>query len=116
MPKLRSLPSLVRRVDTSTTPLPSKVKDHIYTTPQYRAWVAIVLARADGRCEYVDNYGHRCTKAKPSYRIYCDHIEELKDNGQPFDINNGMCLCASHHELKTMAARSRRHFKAPTGG
>jgi hypothetical protein len=32
----------------------------------------------------------------------------LRDGGAPFDLNNGRCLCASHHELKTMAARTKR--------
>jgi signal transduction histidine kinase len=40
--------------------------------------------------------------------MYADHIIELRDGGQPFDLNNGQCLCASHHELKTMQARARR--------
>ena len=107
-PKLRSLPSLVRTVDTSTTKLPPKQVTPIYNTPQYQAWRAQVVARAGGRCEYVDHHGHRCSKAKPEHRVYADHIVELKDNGQPFDINNGMVLCASHHELKTMQTRARR--------
>jgi 5-methylcytosine-specific restriction enzyme A len=108
MPKLRTLAPLIRSYDTSTTRLPPKVKAVEYTTPQYRVWRAQVLARAGGRCEWIDHHGHRCTKARPEHRMYADHIVELKDNGQPFDLNNGMCLCASHHEIKTVAARTRR--------
>jgi 5-methylcytosine-specific restriction enzyme A len=114
-PKLRSLPSLVRTVDTSTTPLPPKVKDHVYTTPQFRAWRTMVVARAGGRCEAVD-HGMRCTKARPEHRMYSDHIVELHDGGSLFDINNGQCLCASHHTMKTMAARYRRHSNVDYGG
>jgi hypothetical protein len=105
---LRSLPTLVRTTNTATVPLPPKVKDVLYTTPQYRAWRAQVVARASGRCEAVD-HGHRCTKTMPEHRMYSDHIVELKDGGSVFDINNGQCLCASHHQLKTVAARTRRY-------
>ena len=108
MPKLRSLPSLVRTVDTHRVRLPPKQVDPLYQTPEYRAWRAAVVTRAGGRCEAMD-HGHRCTKAKPEHRMYADHIVELKDNGQPFDINNGMALCSSHHNIKTNAARAKRY-------
>jgi hypothetical protein len=108
MPKLRSLPPLVRTTNTSTVPLPPKIKAPEYTTPQYRAWRAAVVARAGARCEAVV-HGHRCTKTMPEHRMYSDHIVELKDGGSLLDINNGQCLCASHHELKTIAARTRRY-------
>ena len=107
-PKLRSLPSLVRTVDTRRVRLPPKQVAPIYTTPQYHAWRAAVVARAGGRCEAID-HGMRCTKAMPEHRMYADHIVELKDNGQPFDINNGMLLCGSHHNMKTNAARGKRY-------
>jgi 5-methylcytosine-specific restriction enzyme A len=115
MPKLRSLPSLVTVRDTSTTPLAPKAKDHVYTTPQFRQWRAMVVARAGGRCEYHDHHGHRCSKAWPEHRMYADHVVEIKDGGLLFDINNGQCLCAHHHEVKTIEARRRRFFYA-TGG
>lgn len=107
MTKLRSLPSLVRAVDTRTTKL---LPEHspIYDTPEYRAWRAQVIARADGRCEAVE-HGHRCSRAAPEHRMYADHIIELRDDGAPFDVMNGRCLCASHHIRKTMTVRTRRH-------
>src|SRR5262245_9718402 len=99
MVKLRSLPSLVRAIDTSTTPLPPRQIDVVYDTPQYRAWRAQVVARADGQCEATE-HGHRCTRAQPQYRMFADHIIELKDGGHPFDVSNGQCLCYRHHTLK----------------
>ena len=36
--------------------------------------------------------------------------------GLPFDVSNGQCLCASHHEIKTMQARYRRHSMKISGG
>ena len=116
MPKLRSLPSLVRAVDTRTVRLPPKVKAEVYTTPQYRAWRAQVVARAGGRCEYRDHHGHRCSRAQPEHRMYADHIVELRDGGALLDLNNGQALCASHHELKTLQARYRRHSMPISGG
>lgn len=95
-------------MDTRTTRLSPKVKDAVYTTPEFRAWRAQVMARAGARCEAVDDHGHRCTKASPDHRMYADHIIELRDGGAVHDVNNGRCLCRSHHELKTIAARMRR--------
>lgn len=117
MPKLRSLPPLVRYRATNPVRLPPKIKDPIYTSPDFRAWRAYVVARAGGRCEAVDHHGHRCSRTTPEHRMYADHILELKDGGSPFDPNNGQCLCRSHHEIKTIAARARRLSSANvTGG
>jgi 5-methylcytosine-specific restriction enzyme A len=107
MTKLRTLAPLVRTLNTRTTKPPPKRKDAIYDTPDFRAWRAKVVERAAYRCEAIDN-GQRCTKAQPQHRMYADHIVELRDGGQPFDLNNGQALCASHHELKTSAVRRLR--------
>jgi 5-methylcytosine-specific restriction protein A len=107
MTKLRSLAPLVRTLDTRTTRLPPRPMDPVYNTRQFQTWRAQVVARAGGQCEAIDN-GHRCGKARPEHRMYADHVTELRDGGQPFDLRNGQCLCASHHELKTVAARARR--------
>jgi hypothetical protein len=107
MPKLRTLTPLVRALDTRTTKLPPRQMDPVYSTPDFQAWRAQVVARAGGRCEAVD-HGHRCTEARPEHRMYADHIVELRDGGAPFDLTNGQCLCASHHERKTIAVRAKR--------
>jgi len=106
MPRLRTLAPLIRSVPPRLE-LPAKQKDPIYNTPEFQAWRAEVIARADGRCEAITN-GHRCSNAQPERRMYADHIVELRDFGKPFDVNNGQCLCASHHTIKTMAMRNRR--------
>ena len=108
MPKLRSLPPLVRAVDTRSVRLPPKVMDPIYNTHDYQRWRAAVVARAQGRCEAVD-HGMRCTKAMPEHRVYADHIVELRDGGSLLDLNNGRCLCQAHHVSKTNAARGKRY-------
>ena len=108
MSKLRSLPRVLRSFDTSTTRLPPRRVDPIYNSPQFIEWRAIVISRANGQCEAIVN-GQRCTKAKPSHRVYADHIIELRDGGAPFDPSNGQCLCHSHHEIKTLEARKKRH-------
>lgn len=106
--KLRSLGPMVRATDTRTVALPPKVKDAVYTTPQYALWRTMVVHRACGRCEYIDHRGMRCTRAQPEHRMYADHVKELRDGGSLLDINNGQCLCASHHEVKTVAMRMAR--------
>ena len=107
--KLSALRPMVRSVDTSTTKLPPKQKDPIYNSPEFIAWRALVLRRAGYRCEAVDRHGHRCNKGRPEYTVYADHIHELSDGGSLIDPFNGMCLCASCHQVKTVAMRMRRH-------
>ena len=107
--KLRSLRTQVQKVDTRTVALPSKQKDPIYNTDAFIAFRTMVLVRAGLRCEYIDHHGHRCSKAHPDHRMYADHRLELRDGGSLTDPNNGQCLCASHHTLKTMDVRVSRH-------
>ena len=107
MPKIRTLGLPIAHTDTRTVRLLSKQKASIYDSPEFKAWRARVVTRADFRCEAIEQ-GHRCGRAWPEHRLYADHIRELRDGGKAFDLNNGQCLCASHHELKTIEARSRR--------
>ena len=111
LPKLRTLGPLIRSVDTRTTKLPPKVKASIYNTPEFQRWRALVVERAGGRCEATDPHGHRCTRATPHYRMYADHVTELQEGGLPYALDNGQLLCASHHQIKTVAMRRQRHQK-----
>jgi 5-methylcytosine-specific restriction enzyme A len=113
MPKLRSLPSLVRQADTRTTRPPPyepkpKLKDSFYNSPGFRSWRAKVVTRAGNRCEAMDAYGNRCPRAAPQHLMFADHVIEIKDGGAWLDLNNGQCLCRSHHAFKTHAARKDR--------
>ena len=108
MRKLRTLPPMLRPVDTSTVRLPPRRMDPIYNSPEFIRWRAVVIDRANGQCEAIEN-GRRCTKGKPHNRVYADHIVELRDGGSLTDPNNGQCLCRSHHLLKTLAMRKLRH-------
>ena len=107
--KLRTIRPKVQAMDVSTTRLSPKVMDPLYNTRAFIDFRAIVLERAGYRCEAVDSHGHRCERAGPEHRLYADHIRELVDGGSLTDPANGQCLCASHHELKTLAERARRH-------
>ena len=84
-----------------------KVADPIYSTVQHAEWRRIVLERAGLRCQFVE-HGRRCQKAAPFYRMFADHIVELKDGGAPFDPANGQCLCGRHHTKKTNVERTKR--------
>jgi 5-methylcytosine-specific restriction protein A len=112
MAKLRSLAGLVRQADTRTTRLPPKQVDPFYTSHEYQHWRAMVLERAGYQCEAID-HGQRCSNARPEHRLFADHIVEIKDKGSLLDLNNGQCLCSSHHNIKTNAARARRYQSTP---
>lgn len=83
---------------------PPKVADSIYSTPEYRQWRAIVIARAGGKCQ------DPTCKARhwPGQRLFADHIVELRDGGAPFDPANGQALCGSADTRKTTAVRAAR--------
>ena len=107
----RGLVHFGARVATMASPRvapPPKVADKLYHTPQFKAWKAAVIARAGGRCEAVDPGVQRCHKAQPMHRMFADHIEEVRDGGAEFDLDNGQCLCGSHHTAKTAQARAAR--------
>src|SRR5262245_59312025 len=84
-PRLRSLPFLVRPVDTRTVrPSPPQPEPH-YDTAAHAAWAREIIQRAGARCEAVDRYGLRCTKVAPLDRMFADHVIELRDGGAPLD-------------------------------
>lgn len=107
MTKLRTIRPGLRAIDTRTVRLPPKQVDPRYNTPAFRWWRAEVVRRAGGQCE-ARVKGVRCSKSYPEHRMYADHVVELSDGGSLTNINNGMCLCASHHEIKTAEARKLR--------
>lgn len=104
--RLHSLPPLRKTLDMRIGYTPPKEADSIYGSFQHQEWRKAVLARAGHRCEQTTN-GQRCAKAAPAYRMFADHIVELKDGGT-FDLANGQCLCGSHHTTKTVAERDKR--------
>jgi 5-methylcytosine-specific restriction enzyme A len=105
--RLRQLGSPVRPIGPLVRPPPRQPEPH-YNTAAHAAWAREVVQRAGGRCEAVDRYGSRCSKAAPLHRMFADHRIELKDGGQPFSAENGMCLCGAHHTRKTIEARVKR--------
>lgn len=93
--------SRVRTISTAIAAPPDKQAASIYSTPEYAAWRAAVIRRANGRCQ-----GKGCTRT--GTRLFADHIVELRDGGAPFDVSNGQALCGSCHTTKTNEERARR--------
>lgn len=91
---------------------PPKLADPYYSSAEHISWRDAVIARAGGRCEYVDpDTGLRCTKSRPRYRMFADHIVERRDGGDQTALPNGQCLCGAHHTLKTAQERAHRAFE-----
>jgi len=107
-PRLHQLRPRVATLDIRRVKTPEKIVDEIYLTPEYRRWREQVLDLAGRRCVAILDTGKRCWRREPAYRMYADHVIELKDGGAPFDVANGQCLCGSHHTSKTIAARTAR--------
>lgn len=104
---LRSIGQKLKPSTRVKVTLPAKRADPELLTPEHRAFRDIVLKRAGFRCEWVEN-GKRCWRKAAEYRLVADHIIERKDGGEPFDPNNGQCLCVSHNTRKGVQARAGR--------
>jgi len=107
--KLKMLGPIVPPTDSRTTPLAPKKKAEVYNSPDFIRFRSTVLARAGYQCEHIDQLGRRCEKHRPGSRLYAHHRVELRDGGSLTDPGNGECLCAEHHQHRTMAARMQRH-------
>lgn len=104
--KVKMLPKM-RTLDSRTTKPAAKKADPELQTEAHQRWAAQVLRLAGRRCQGMTK-GQRCTNAWPEHRMYADHIVERRDGGDPLDVRNGQCLCASHHTQKTVRERTAR--------
>jgi hypothetical protein len=99
MAKLRTLPPLVRTLDTRLVKPEPKKADPFYLSPEWRKLMDELYAERGRRCEDCGRTG--C-------RIFGDHIAELKDGGAPLDKGNIKLRCGSCHTKKTAATRAAR--------
>jgi 5-methylcytosine-specific restriction enzyme A len=113
MPKqrIKARPLRVRVTDTRRVKPPTRTQgtvNPVYQSVEWRkltTWIFQVRGRA---CEAADC---RTTDRGAGGRLYCDHIQELADNGPAFDPNNIEIRCPSCHQTKTAAARGQRAAK-----
>mgnify|MGYP000725314454 CR=1 FL=1 len=59
---------------------------------------------------------HPCCVMCEQFNIYepatvVDHIKEVKDGGDPWDMSNLQSLCRSHHQTKTGQETKKRNQK-----
>ena len=102
--RLTRLAGRIATLDTRCAQPAPKLADRFYTSPEYLAWRAIVIARAGGRCQ-----DPACQRpGRRASRLFADHVVELKDGGAPLDPANGLARCGSCHTRKTIAARAAR--------
>lgn len=98
-PRLQYAEPRLKAIDTRRLKLPPKQADPYYSSMKHRVWRDTVIARANGACE---------TCGRTDVMLYADHIKELRDGGDPFDVSNGSALCGSCHTKKTLAERGKR--------
>ena len=85
--------------------LPSKRADSFYTSPEWRMFIAGVIAKRGRRCE---DPNHDPSLAREGVRIFGDHVVELKDGGEALNETNVLLRCGSCHTRKTAQARQAR--------
>lgn len=97
--KLTALPS---RGPSTLGPrrLPALPHEHgaVYQSVEWQRARAIALNRAARACEQCGATG----------RLHVDHVIELRDGGDAFDVRNLRVLCVPCHNRKTRAARQAR--------
>lgn len=115
---MASLPTLGNRLPAAehrtSLPMPKETDPH-YGSAEHKAWRLTVCRRAGWRCEWVEN-GVRCDRRAPEHRMHADHIDEIKDGGDPLDPLNGQCLCTQHNTSKGLTARRERIASPLTRG
>jgi hypothetical protein len=106
--KVRLAGNRVTAVDTRRILPPAKAADDVLLTAEHRRFREIVCERAGWRCEWTEA-GQRCTRSRANGdRMVADHIVERADGGDPFDPDNGQCLCIAHNTRKGIVARMLR--------
>ena len=102
-PTLRTLRPSLAMLDVRVATSGPKQVDPYYLSPEHKAWRALVISRADGRCQDAN-----CEQPERRGRLFADHVKELRDGGSATDPANGMALCGACHSRKTAAARRAR--------
>ena len=100
MARLSTLAPRLAPADLRSVRPPEKIAAPFYSTPEWRALMAQLIA---GR-------GRRCQKCgRTGCRIFGDHIKEIQDGGALLDPENIILLCGSDHTIKTNEQRAKRH-------
>ena len=76
-----------------------KESSKIYNSTRWRKIRKYVLKRDGGICQM-------CGKSEKTMIV--DHIQELKDGGEPYSYDNLQTLCKSCHNIKTAKEKQRR--------
>jgi hypothetical protein len=118
--KLRTLRPRVAVANLTKLTPPKKQADAIYLDPRWRKLIASIIAERGRRCELC---GKSMEDDGSPVRLIGDHVEELKDGGEPFDRSNVKLNCTRTggngrphadgkrggcHNRKTIEARSAR--------
>ena len=132
MTKLPTLRPLVRQLDAKVVGAQTALTANFYHSAPYRRWrdavkeqhlsngqLGHLIGGAGHRCEAIED-GKRCVIRTPD-RLYADHIHEIEDGGDRYDMQNGQCLCQrfgknnimlnlshAHHEQKKALMRRER--------
>ena len=69
-----------------------------YCSKAHKSWRKAVLARDGWQCQAC---GRLCTNKDIASRPHADHIKPINEGGSRYDLNNGQCLCARCHSIKT---------------
>ena len=110
--RLRTRSTKLRQPARSKLRLPEKRVDPFYQSPEWRTFIAAVIA--ERKPALLARQGHLCEDRdchavhSPRMRIFGDHVIEMRDGGAPFDKRNIMLRCGSSHTRKTAAERRRR--------
>jgi len=78
----------------------SRHHDQIKNDPRYKAWRAGVLERA----------GHACEACGSDSDLTADHVTPLDAGGEPFDPDNGRCLCRPCNSRKGNRVNIRTNY------
>lgn len=82
-----------------------KVAHPFYSSPAWRKLMAEIIQERGRRCE---DCGRDHNEDGSPFRIFGDHIEELRDGGAPLDRRNIKLRCGACHARKTRWVKNQR--------
>lgn len=113
MAKVRMLRPVVRAIDARTAPLPPKLVDPFYHSPEWRALCGEI--RGERWPRLMEKRGHCCEDPEcqavhtASTRIFFDHVIERRDRPElQLMKSNIIGRCGSSHTRKTAEERRQR--------
>ena len=85
------------------------MSDPRYHTKRWQQLRAKAIARDGGKCVVVGCQ----TDTSEKFKLHVDHVIEVRDGGDFWNLDDLQTFCQPHHKAKTLDAKARRGAPEP---